>query len=254
MLGRALCILGFTEQGYREAAASAEIIRKTSDRVSICRVLSNGMCRVAFLIGDLAAADQAITHMIDAANSSDTLFWQIEGRFLEGKLFVERGEFEKGLTALRNAFEEFRQAGWRASYLEFNGALAEALAGTGQFTEALKVVDEAVGRASRGDRDGQMWYLPELIRIKGELLVQQDSIDAAEDCFTQAMQLAREQGALLWELRIALSAARLRLKLGQPNDAKAILTPVYDRIKQSFATADMQAARALLDSLPERLS
>ena len=128
MLGRALCILGFTEQGYREAAASAEIICKTSDRVSICRVLSNGVCRVAFLIGDLAAADRAITHMIDAANSSNTLFWQIEGRFLEGKLFVERGEFEKGLDALRNGFEEFRQAGWRASYLEFNGALAEALA------------------------------------------------------------------------------------------------------------------------------
>jgi predicted ATPase len=131
-----------------------------------------------------------------------------------------------------------------------NGALAEALAGTGQFSEALTVVDEAVGRASRGDRDGQMWYLPELFRIKGELLVQQDTIDAAEDCFTQAMQLAREQGALLWELRVALSAARSRLKLGRPNDAKTILAPVYDRIKESFATADMQAARALLDSLP----
>jgi hypothetical protein len=76
------------------------------------------MCRVAVLIGDLAAADQAITHMIEAANSSNTLFWQIEGRFLEGKLFVERGELEKGLAALRNAFEQFRQAGWRASYLE----------------------------------------------------------------------------------------------------------------------------------------
>jgi predicted ATPase len=156
--------------------------------LAACRVLSNGVCRVAFLTGDLVAVDQAITHMIDAANSSNTLFWQIEGRFLEGKLFVERGEFEKGLGALRNAFEEFRQAGWRASYLEFNGALAEALAGTDQFTEALKVVDEAAGRASRGDRDGQMWYLPELIRIKGELLVQQAtdrSIDAAENCFTR---------------------------------------------------------------------
>jgi len=155
MLGRALCILGFTEEGYREAATSTELILKTSDRVLICRVLSNGMCRVAFLIGDLVAADRAITQMIDVANSSSTLFWQIELRFLEGKLFVERGEFERGLAVLRNAFEEFRQAGWRASYLEFNGALAEALAGTGHYDEALKVADEAVERASRGDRDGQ---------------------------------------------------------------------------------------------------
>ena len=100
----------------------------------------------------------------------------------------------------------------------------------------------------------KLWYLPELIRIKGELLVQQDSIDAAEDCFTQAMQLAREQGALLWQLRIALSLARSRLKQGRPRDAKNILAPVYGRFKEGFATSDMQAARALLDSLPERLS
>jgi len=102
-----------------------------------------------------------------------------------------------------------------------------------------------------------MWYLPELIRIKGELLVQQAtdrSIDAAENCFTQAMQLACEQGALLWQLRIALSLARSRLKQGRPNDAKNILAPVYDRFKEGFATSDMQAARALLDSFPERLS
>jgi predicted ATPase len=251
MLGRALCILGFPEQGYHEAAASSELILRTSDRVSICRVLSNGMCRVAFLIGDLAAADQAITQMIDAANTSNTLFWQIEGRFLEGKLFVERGEFEKGLAALRNAFEEFRRAGWRASYLEFNGALAEALAGTGQLTEALRVVHEAVESASRGDRDGQMWCLPELLRIEGELLVQQDSMVEAEVCFTEAIQLAREQGSLLWELRIALSVARSRLNQDLPSEAKNILGPVYSRFKESLATADMQVARALLDSLSE---
>src|SRR6266478_2128670 len=73
-----------------------------------------------------------------------------------------------------------------------------------------------------------MWYLPELIRIKGELLVQQAtdrSIDAAENCFTQAMQLACEQGALLWQLRIALSLARSRLKQGRPSDTKNLWHP-----------------------------
>jgi predicted ATPase len=70
----------------------------------------------------------------------------------------------------------------------------------------------------------------------------------------QAMQLACEQGALLWELRIALSLARARLKQGRPRDAKNILAPVHDRFREKFATADMQAASALLDSLPERLS
>jgi predicted ATPase len=71
----------------------------------------------------------------------------------------------------------------------------------------------------------------------------------AEDCFIQAMQLAREQGALLWELRIALSLARSRLKQSRSNDAKAFLAPICERIKEGFATADTQAARALLRSL-----
>jgi hypothetical protein len=57
-----------------------------------------------------------------------------------------------------------------------------------------------------------------------------------------------------WELRIALSLVRLRLKQGRASDAKNILAPVYRRFTEGFAIADMQTARALLDSLPERLS
>ncbi len=66
--------------------------------------------------------------------------------------------------------------------------------------------------------------------------------------------MAHEQGALLWELRIALSLVRLRLKQGRASDARNSLTQVYDRFTEGFAIADMQTARALLDSLPEHPS
>jgi predicted ATPase len=73
---------------------------------------------------------------------------------------------------------------------------------------------------------------------------------AAEDCFKQAAQLAREQGALFWELRIALSVARLRKSQGRHHEARAPLASMYDRFTEGFATADMQAARSLLEELP----
>jgi hypothetical protein len=130
---------------------------------------------------------------------------------------VERGEFAQGLLVLRDAFETCDRTGWRLSYAEFKGVLALGLAGIVRVDEALVALDDAMA-ADREGADGRGWYAPELFRIKGEVLLQQavdQSAPAAEDCFNQAAQIAREQGALFWELRVALSIARLRLSQGR---------------------------------------
>jgi predicted ATPase len=103
-----------------------------------------------------------------------------------------------------------------------------------------------------GQEDGQQWYVPELLRIKGEVLLQQarDRSDAAaEDCFDQAREMAREQGALFWELRVALSLARHLQGQGRSADAMGVLQPVYDRFSEGFATADLRRAKKLLEQL-----
>jgi predicted ATPase len=92
-----------------------------------------------------------------------------------------------------------------------------------------------------------------LLRIKGEVLLRQAADQptlAAEDCLNQAAQMAREQGALFWELRVALSVARLRVSQGRHREARAPLASVYDRFTEGFATADLQAARTMLERLP----
>jgi predicted ATPase len=61
--------------------------------------------------------------------------------------------------------------------------------------------------------------------------------------------MAREQGALFWELRVALSVARLRVNQGRHREAIALLASVYDRFTEGFATADLQAARTMLEAL-----
>jgi predicted ATPase len=73
---------------------------------------------------------------------------------------------------------------------------------------------------------------------------------AAEHCFLAALDVAREQGALFWELRAALSLARLSVRQDRHDAANAILAPVYGRFTEGFATADLKAAKALLDDLP----
>jgi predicted ATPase len=173
------------------------------------------------------------------------------GHFLEAKLMIERGEFAESVAALRDALDAGKGTGSPASYPEVLGALAEARAGLGQLTAALDAVSEAITSADR--RDGsQRWYVPELLRIKGDVLLQQgsDCFTLTEDCYDQAGELAREQGALFWELRIALSFARLRVSQGRDEEAKRILAPVYGRFTDGYETTDLRAARAMLDTLP----
>jgi predicted ATPase/DNA-binding winged helix-turn-helix (wHTH) protein len=251
MLAGALWMQGFTEQALNEARLSLEL-QGTDHQLLLCRILYYGICRIAPMIGDFATADREIARLIEVATGLNAHFWQTAGHFLKGKLLVERGEFAQGLLVLRDAFETCGRTGWNLSYPEFKGALALGLAGLGRLDEALGALEDAVASAGQGT-DDQVWYVPELLRIKGEVLLQQaadQSALAAEDCFNQAAQMAREQGALFWELRVALSVARLRVTQGRRDEARAPLASVYDRFTEGFATADLQAARLLLEELP----
>jgi predicted ATPase len=163
---------------------------------------------------------------------------------------VERGEFSEGIVTLRTAFATCSETGWRPSYPEFRESLALALGGLGRLDEAKNVVNEAIAAAGRRE-DGQHWYAPELLRIKADILLRQsaDHSGLAEDWFTQAVKMARDQGARTWELRIALSLAHLRLTQGRRDEAKQMLAPVYDSFTEGVDTADLKEAKRFLDAL-----
>ena len=128
------------------------------------------------------------------------------------------------------------------------GAMAEGLIGLGQVAEAGAAVDKGLASADHG---GERNYYPELLRLKGELLLRRgQSGSGAEQSFSAALCLARRQGALALELRAALSFARLRVTQGRHDEAGRILTPIYDRFTEGFGTADLRAARGMLEALP----
>jgi predicted ATPase len=123
------------------------------------------------------------------------------------------------------------------------------MAGLGQLAEAHATIDQATAKAQLG---GERWFIAELLRIKGELLLR-DSTDAsiatAETRFLEALEVAEEQRALLWQLRASLSLARLRLMQNRRDDARQILEPLYHRFTEGFKTADLRYARTMLQPL-----
>ena len=171
------------------------------------------------------------------------------GPCLEGELLIKRGEFAAGSSVLRTALDRYPTTGFKRRNSWFLGVLAGGLASAQRLTEAFAAIEEALAQS---DRDGQHWCVAELRRVKGELLLQradENSTSAAEECFRAALDVAREQGALFWELRAALSLARLSIRQDRQRAARAILAPVYDRFTEGFETADLRAAKALLDDL-----
>jgi predicted ATPase len=208
------------------------------------------MCLVATRTGDLATAEQAINRLVEIATTRNSSYWQTSGRLLEGRLLVTRGEFAKGVGVLFGAFDTCRAAGWRTAYSEFREDLAAGLAGLGRMDEALDVIDGAIAAAAEQDA---RQTAPEAFRIKGEILLGDGSAEqtaVAEKCFDNAAVLAREQGALFWELRVALSQARLQNTRGRGSEAGAALKAVYCRFTEGFDTADLRAAKALLERPP----
>jgi predicted ATPase len=98
-------------------------------------------------------------------------------------------------------------------------------------------------------RIGERWFAAELYRHKGQLMLRHENSEAAEKLYRQALTAAKEQEAKLWELRAAVSLARLRRDQGLRSEAHDFLAPVYGWFTEGFDTQDLKGAKALLDEL-----
>jgi predicted ATPase len=124
------------------------------------------------------------------------------------------------------------------------GSLAAAQERDGTIVDALQSAEQAlqVNPAERA-------YLPEILRLRGELRFKQGQLGLAEAEFREAIVLARSMGAKAWELRTTMSLARLLAKQGKRDEAHAMLAKIYGWFTEGFDTADLKGARALLDEL-----
>jgi predicted ATPase len=249
MLARVLWLQGFADQAIDHAQASLEEARASAHELSVLYPLAWTVYPIRLMTGDLDGAERALAMASHLATTYNATFWQVLAHCLRGKLLIKRGDFEAGLALLGTGLDTCGRTGWTICYPEFLSVVAEGLAGLGQLVEARATIDQALQRADRG---GERWYVPEILRIKGELLLrdaEDRSISPVEDCFNRALEVAQEQDALFWELRVALSLARLRVTQDRQDDARCALSSVYNRFTEGFDTADLKAAKALLEAL-----
>jgi predicted ATPase/DNA-binding winged helix-turn-helix (wHTH) protein len=244
-----LWLQGFPEQAVTTSQASVDGARISDHALSVCNALAQAACPIAFCVGDLPAAEHFASMLVEHSERHALAVWQIWSRCWQGAILIRRGEVVAGLPLLGDALDALRRTGYVLRYTGFLGVYAEGLGAAGQVAQGLMAIEEALARSERSDG---RWCVAELLRVKGELRLLDGGPNAgaaAEDHFRQALEWARRQGALSWELRCATSLARSWRDQARSDEARALLASAYDRFTEGFATADLRAARELLDEL-----
>jgi predicted ATPase/DNA-binding winged helix-turn-helix (wHTH) protein len=243
-LARTLWLRGFSDQAVGTAQKAIDGALSREHPVSTCVALI--YTSLLFLwIGDLPRARSLIEQLIAHAGRYSLEPFRAAGLALKGKLAIACDETEYGIALLRDMLKTIHEY-YYLLVPTVTGALAEGLRKAGQLEEALFTIDGAITRA-RGD--GVKVELAELLRIKSLVFVAKNDGEAAIDCLNEAIEVARSQSALAWELRSAIDLARLLSEAGQRDQARHDLALVYDRFTEGFETQDLKVARALLQQL-----
>jgi len=248
VLARILWLQGFPDQALWTAQSNVEDARAIDHALSLCNALEAASL-VALWNGDLAAMEGSVATLLDHSARHALAVRHRGARCLNGALLIKRGEVGDGVELLRTALDELRETGFVPYYVFLLGTLAQGLAGIGQADRALASIDEALGKS---ERDEERWCIAELLRIKADLLPLEGgpgTVPAAEEFLEQALRWTRRQGVLSLELRVATSLARLWHRQGRTEPARELLASVYGRFTEGFGTADLRAAKALLDGL-----
>jgi predicted ATPase len=246
-LSRILWVQGFPDHAIRTVQRAVEDARVLDHALSLCHVLAEGACPVAQLLGDMSALERFAAMLHECSARLTLAIFHKWARIFEATLLIARTDVVCGLELLRTVLSELREAGVVMRYTFFLGVLAEGLGRIGRTVQGMTAVDEALATSERHE---ERWCMPELLRIKGGLVLLQRARDASavtEDYFRQALNCARQQGALSWELRAATSLAMLWRDEGRIEAAHQLLVPIYDRFTEGFATADLRAAEALIN-------
>lgn len=250
ILARILWLQGLPIQAMRTAEVALEDARVTQNTVSVLYARVQATCPVALWSGDLPAAERHVRTLVDQSTEHGLALGQAFGRCYEGMLVVARGGCSSGARLLLDGVESFGKA--RSEGLRLIAFMvADALCRAGYIAEGLGVVEEAIDcSADNEDR----WHIAELLRVRGELRLSSGRLEDARDDFRRALEWARQQAALAWELRAAISLAHLLRDESRSAEATALLQPVYDRFTEGFETADLNEAAKLLSSLgdPDR--
>ena len=247
ILARIVWALGEPDRAMSQVHELVAEAKSTSHAMSLALGLAQAACPISLWRGDFAAAESFIAFLVEHTTRCALDLWKAWGNCFEGMLLIARQDYHAGLRALRAAMNKIPQHNMR--YGGSYAYLAEALGATGQISSGLSVIQEAIGRC---EQDEERWHIAEFLRIRGELFRLQrgpSAIEAAEESFLQSLEWACRQGVPSWELRAAMSLARLRVEQGRTAAARDLVASQLSRFREGFETIDLIGAKKFVDQL-----
>jgi DNA-binding winged helix-turn-helix (wHTH) protein/tetratricopeptide (TPR) repeat protein len=191
---------------------------------------------------DVAEARRFSDHAIALSSEHGFPLWRNEAMAVRGWVEVDSGRFSTGIEQLREAVAFHTASGTKLATSMMLALLAEGCLRAGRLDDGIAAVEEGLTLATATlDR----WCLPELWRLRGELLIQRDDSEAAS-CFQRALEKARQGHVKALELRAAISLARLWMSRDDVSGARGLLGPLYASFTEGFETPDLRDAKALL--------
>jgi predicted ATPase len=242
----ALWFLGYPEAALAHADYALSDAREIGQAITLMHALAQTSITHANC-GNYAKANALIDELTALADETGSLFWQGQGMVQRGVLFALTGTAADAVQTITSGLNA-RRAGatvGRPGYLSF---LARAHAELGRFDDALRCIGEAITAV---ETTKEKWREAEIHRIAGEIALMAPEPDAAkaEAHFGHALAVARQQQTKSWELRAAMSKARLWRDQGKREEARDLLAPVYGWFTEGFDTRDLKEAKALLEEL-----
>lgn len=250
-LALALWLLGYPDQALTRARDGLALA------TDLAHPFSEAFALVVFAMVEQLRRDGQET--CDHAEAAVTLSneqgfpsWLAAGKMLRGWALTTPEKLEEGMIQLRQGIEDWRAIGIELFVPYLLTLLVEGHGSVKQMEEALDVLKEAWEVT---ERTNEQWWNAEMYRLKGGLLLYQSTSDEAqaENCFRQALDVARNQQAKSLELRAATSLARLWQSQNKSQDAYDLLAPVNDWFTEGFDTSDFQEAKGLLTEIEKSI-
>jgi class 3 adenylate cyclase/predicted ATPase len=239
-------LMGFPDRARsltREAVALAE---EHDDRFS----LAYALCYVGTIVYEECADDAGslLDRGVAVATEDGYNLWILYGRALQAGLACKDDHSDPALAKLGDGIDAVTATGVFLNTPYLKTKLARAYQQAGRIAQSLQTLDDAQ-QSLDGRRE--RWWEAEVHRLRGEIVFTRSPEDTrdAEACFQQALEIARDQGALSLELRAAMSLTRIAApeKVGT---ARKRLQDCYARFGEGFDTADLREAKRLLDTTP----
>jgi predicted ATPase len=243
----ALWALGYPE----DALADADHAVRNAREIGQAGTFMFALCftsLIHILCGDYAKASAEADELINLADEKGAAQWKALGMLAKGFVLALTGKAPDGVHIITSGFAAAQSTGgtlWTPNFLSY---LASAYAELGQFDEAWRCIGEAMAHV---ETTKERRWEAEVNRMAGEIALKSPTPDAAkaEAYFERALTVARSQQAKSWELRAAMSMARLWRDQGKVREARELLAPVYGWFTEGFDTRDLKEAKALLEQL-----